>query len=92
LSPALRLNNVLVSPQIIKNLIFVRQFTIDNNCSVEFDPASCSVKVLSSRTEIVRCNSSSRYIHCAYLQHTPLSPRLPPCCGIGVLVIHEVLS
>ena len=38
LSPTLRLNNVLVSPQIIKNLISVRQFTTDNNCSVEFDP------------------------------------------------------
>jgi hypothetical protein len=34
---SLRLNNILVSPQIIKNLISVRQFTTDNNCSVEFD-------------------------------------------------------
>jgi hypothetical protein len=34
----LHLNNVLVSPKLIKNLIFVRQFTSDNNCSVEFDP------------------------------------------------------
>ena len=58
LSSSLRLNNVLVSPQLIKNLISVRQFTIDNNCSVEFDPAGCSVKVLLSWTEIVRCNSS----------------------------------
>jgi len=49
LSSNLCLNNVLVSPQIIKNLISVRQFTIDNNCSVEFDPAGCSVKVLPSR-------------------------------------------
>ena len=32
-----RLNNVLVSPQLIKNLISVRQFTTNNNCSVEFD-------------------------------------------------------
>ena len=68
LSRNLRLNNVLVSPQIIKNLISVRQFTTDNNCSVEFDPSGCSVKVLPSRTEIVRCNSSG-----------PLYPlRLPP--------------
>jgi hypothetical protein len=52
------LNNVLVSPQIIKNIIYVRHFTIDNNCSVEFDPAGCSVKVLPSRKEIVRRNSS----------------------------------
>jgi len=46
---SLRLNNVLVSPSLIKNLISVRQFTSDNNCSVEFDPAGCSAKDL--RTE-----------------------------------------
>lgn len=46
LSPSLRLNNVLVSPYLIKNLIYVRQFTIDNNCSVEFDLTGCSVKDL----------------------------------------------
>jgi hypothetical protein len=48
LSPTIRLNNVLVSPEIIKNLISVRQFIIDNNFSIEFDPAGCSVKVLPS--------------------------------------------
>jgi hypothetical protein len=58
LSHSLFLNNILVSPQIIKNLISVRQFTIDNNCSVEFDPAGCSVKDLQTRNVIVRCNSS----------------------------------
>jgi hypothetical protein len=51
------LNNVLVSPRLIKNLIYVRRFTIDNNCVVEFDPSSCSVKDLTSRREILRCNS-----------------------------------
>jgi hypothetical protein len=55
---SLRLNNILISPQIIKNLISVRQFTTDNNYSVEFDPAGCSVKDLNSRNVIVRCNSS----------------------------------
>jgi hypothetical protein len=58
LSPSLHLNNVLVSPQLIKNLISVRQFTTDNNCSVEFDPSGCSVKDLLTRNVIVRCNSS----------------------------------
>ena len=52
------LNNVLVSPSLIKNLISVRQFTSDNNCSVEFDPAGCSVKDLESRRVLVRCNSA----------------------------------
>jgi len=54
----LRLNNVLVSPGLTKNLVSVRQFTSDNNCSVEFDPFGCSVKDLPSRREIVRCDSS----------------------------------
>lgn len=57
LSHNFHLNNVIVSPSLIKNLISVRQFTTDNNCSMEFDPLGCSVKDLPSRTEIVRCNS-----------------------------------
>jgi hypothetical protein len=32
------LQNVLVSPNIVKNLISVRQFTRDNYVSIEFDP------------------------------------------------------
>lgn len=32
------LNEVLVAPFLIKNLIFVRKFTHDNSCSIEFDP------------------------------------------------------
>jgi len=32
------LKDVLVSPNIIKNLISIRRFTTDNNCSIEFDP------------------------------------------------------
>lgn len=31
------LNNVLHAPHLIKNLVYVSQFTIDNNVSVEFD-------------------------------------------------------
>lgn len=33
----LYLNNVLVAPNLIKNLLSVRRLTTDNNCSVEFD-------------------------------------------------------
>jgi hypothetical protein len=52
------LNNVLVSPNIIKNLISIRRFTTDNNCSIEFDPFGLSVKDLQTRNVIARCNSS----------------------------------
>jgi histone deacetylase 1/2 len=54
----LHLHDILVSPHIIKNLISVRRFTIDNQCSVEFDPFGLSVKDLATRNVIVRCNSS----------------------------------
>jgi hypothetical protein len=58
LPTSLHLNNVLVSPNLIKYLTYVRQFTSDNNFSVEFDPAGCSVKDLQTRNVIIRCNSS----------------------------------
>lgn len=56
----LMLNHVLVAlaPNLVQNLISVRQFTEDNHVSVEFDPFGLSVKDLHSREEIVRCNST----------------------------------
>ena len=75
---ALHLNNVLVAPHIIKNLISVRQFTIDNRCSVEFDPFGLSVKDLRSRNVIARCNSAGPlyHLHFAESPSSPLSPLL----------------
>jgi hypothetical protein len=52
------LNDVLVIPDIIQNLLSICHFTTDNWCSMEFDPYGLSVKVLSSRNVIARCNSS----------------------------------
>ena len=52
------LSNVLVSPQLIANLISVRKFTTDNSCSVEFDPFGLSVKDLQTKTVLHRCDSS----------------------------------
>jgi hypothetical protein len=43
---SLHLHHVLVSPDIIKNLIFVHQYTTDNQVSVEFDPFGLSMKDL----------------------------------------------
>jgi hypothetical protein len=42
----LHLNNVLLVPNIVKNLISIHHFTIDNCCSIEFDPFGFSVKDL----------------------------------------------
>ncbi|CAA7029694.1 unnamed protein product [Microthlaspi erraticum] len=54
----LSLNNVLVTPQIVKNLISVRRFTIDNWCSVEFDPFGFCVKDLQTRRTLLRSDST----------------------------------
>jgi hypothetical protein len=51
------LNNILVAPSIVRNLLSVRQFTRDNSCSIEFDACGFSVKDLRTRRVILRCNS-----------------------------------
>jgi hypothetical protein len=37
------LNEILVAPNLVQNLLFVRRFTTDNSCSMEFDPFGLSV-------------------------------------------------
>nr|GEV19081.1 ribonuclease H-like domain-containing protein [Tanacetum cinerariifolium] len=54
----LHLHNVLVTPNIIKNLIFVRQFTRDNSCTIEFDAFGFSVNDFLTRHILLRCDSS----------------------------------
>ncbi|KAL2894569.1 Retrovirus-related Pol polyprotein from transposon RE2 [Bienertia sinuspersici] len=54
----LQLKNVLHVLKLVKNLISVRKFTIDNNVSIEFDPFGFSMKDLHTGSKIVRCNSS----------------------------------
>ncbi|KAJ9537518.1 hypothetical protein OSB04_030251 [Centaurea solstitialis] len=64
----LMLKNVLVSDKLIKNLISVRRFTIDNSVSVEFDPFGFTVKDLKTGSFLQRCDSD----------HHDLYPVLPP--------------
>jgi hypothetical protein len=54
----LKLPNVLHAPKLIKNLISVRKFTIDNDVSVEFDPFGFSVKDFQTGILLMRCNNS----------------------------------
>jgi hypothetical protein len=56
--PGLFYLNVLVTPDIIQNLLSVLRFTTNNWCSMEFDPFSLSVKDLSTWNVITRCKSS----------------------------------
>jgi hypothetical protein len=51
------INNVLVTPDIIQNLLPVHCYTTDNGCSMEFNPFGLSVKELSTRNMITSCNN-----------------------------------
>lgn len=53
----LNLHNILVTPQIIKNLISVHRFTKDNICSVEFDPYDFYVKDLLTKNILIRSDN-----------------------------------
>jgi hypothetical protein len=52
------LNNVLVAPALVRNLLSVGQFTRFNNCSIEFDAFGFSIKDPSLGRVLLRCNSS----------------------------------
>ncbi|GJW67107.1 ribonuclease H-like domain-containing protein [Tanacetum coccineum] len=54
---SLHLNNVLITPHIVKNLISVRQFVRDNNCTIEFDAFGFSVKDFMTRRVLFQCDS-----------------------------------
>jgi hypothetical protein len=53
-----RLSDVLVAPQMVYNLLSIRQFTADNSCSVEFDSSGLSVKDLATGRPLLRCDST----------------------------------
>nr|GEW89211.1 ribonuclease H-like domain-containing protein [Tanacetum cinerariifolium] len=55
---SLHLNNVLITPHIVKNLISVHQFVRDNNCTIEFDAFRFSVKDFMTRRVLLRCDST----------------------------------
>nr|GEY03117.1 ERAD-associated E3 ubiquitin-protein ligase component HRD3A-like [Tanacetum cinerariifolium] len=66
-SRSLHLNNVLITPHIVKNLIYVRQFVCDNHCTIEFDSFGFSVKDFLTRWVLLRCDSTGGSLpgHCS---------------------------
>jgi hypothetical protein len=54
----LHLHNVLITSHIVKNLIYVRQFTRDNKVSIDFDEFGFSVKDYLTRQILLRCDST----------------------------------
>lgn len=56
--PPLHLKNVLHTPKFIKNLLYIRRPTTDNNVSVEFDPSGFDVKNFLTQTPFLQCNNN----------------------------------
>ncbi|GKB84573.1 ribonuclease H-like domain-containing protein [Tanacetum coccineum] len=54
----LHLHNPFITPNIVKNLIYVRQFVRDNSCTIEFDAFGFSVKDFLTRRVLLRCDST----------------------------------
>jgi hypothetical protein len=80
------LHNVLVTSDIIQNLLFVHHFTADNWCYMEFDPYDLSVKDLSSQNVIARCNSSRPLYTMPLLLHSAPSPCVAPATALATSV------
>jgi hypothetical protein len=79
------LNNVLVTPDIIQNILSVCGFTTDNWCSLKFDPLGLFVNNLSTRNVIIRCNSS-RPLYMMRLASHP-TPSLPVSTFSALVVL-----
>ncbi|KAJ9566010.1 hypothetical protein OSB04_001976 [Centaurea solstitialis] len=77
----LKLKNVLVSDKLIKNLISVKRFTIDNSVSVEFDPFGFTVKDLKTGSFLQRCDSDH---HDLYPVLPASSPSVPASAHLAV--------
>jgi hypothetical protein len=69
----LQLNNILVTPSLVKNLVSVRQLTRDNHVSIDFDPVGFSIKDLATRTVILRCENSGDLYPLRLPQHQALT-------------------
>jgi hypothetical protein len=66
----------------VQSLIYVRRFTTDNWCSIEFDPFGLFVKDLTTKNVIVRSNSTDPL----YTMRLPGS-LTPSSCVVAVLIV-----
>ncbi|GJZ23233.1 ribonuclease H-like domain-containing protein [Tanacetum coccineum] len=89
-SKPLHLNHILVTPHIIKNLISVRQFTRDNDVSVEFDAYGFSVKDYQTGRILLRCDSTGD-LYPVTQQPSSQNPVLPTLCHACQLGKHAKL-
>jgi hypothetical protein len=83
----------LLGPDIVQSLLSVHRFTIDNWCSMEFDPFGLSVKDLTSQNMIIRSNSTSPL----YMMHlpgsvTPSSDTVATLTAVAPVIWHHRLG
>ncbi|GJX81432.1 ribonuclease H-like domain-containing protein [Tanacetum coccineum] len=81
----LHLNNVLITPNIVKNLISVRQFVRENKCTIEFDEFGFSVKDFWTRQILLRCDSTGDL-------YPVTSPSYPQAFLVGQQTWHQRLG
>jgi hypothetical protein len=66
------LNEILVTPNLVQNLLSIRRFTTDNSRPMEFDMFGLSVKDLVTQSMIARYDSSAPSTPFNYLLLLPL--------------------
>jgi hypothetical protein len=92
------LNDGLLAPGLVQSLLYVRCFTTDNSCSIEFDLFSLSVKDPFTRRVLARYDSTGLLYTLPrpslphVLSHTPWLLPLPPPPGIIALVTPTLMS
>jgi hypothetical protein len=86
-----KLNDVLIVPSLICNLISVHRFTKNNSCTIEFDALGISVKDIPTRRVFFAAIAPVIYILSLQQPAAAAPPMLasPPhlACGTFVLVI-----
>jgi hypothetical protein len=55
------LSDVLIAPDLVQSLLYVRRFTTDNSCSMEFDLFGLYVKDLATRRVFARYDSTNPF-------------------------------
>ncbi|GJR83278.1 putative reverse transcriptase domain-containing protein [Tanacetum coccineum] len=96
LSHSLYLHNVLVTPNIIKNLIYVPQFTRDNKCTAEFDEFDFFAKDFLARHILLRCDNSGDLYPVtkpspipSAVVHIPITMKLLIIEGLGAVLMQR---
>jgi hypothetical protein len=84
------LNNILLAPHIVHNLISVHRFTTDNWCFMEFEPFGLSVKDLTTRNVIPRSNSTNQ-LYTLCLPSSTASNCTSPC-AMSTIVAPPILA